>query len=107
MTARRYRHYRRALVLTYAVEDDVGLKDGALLREIAQDMLLTRGDPLNAEPHLDHLARVLTRLIEEGALSLGDSTELWRELRQCGPGPAERPGLDENQPAVGPQEVAR
>jgi hypothetical protein len=106
VTARRYRHYRRALFLTYAVEDDVGLNEGALLREIAQGMLLTRGaDPLDAEPHLDHLARVLTRLIQEGALSLGDSTELWRELRQCGPGPAERPEPD--QPVERPQEVAR
>jgi hypothetical protein len=106
VTARRYRHYRRALVLTYAVEEDVGLRDGAVLREIAQDMLLTRGaDPIDAEPHLDHLARVLTRLIEEGALSLDDSTELWRELRQCGPRPNER--REPDQPAERPQEVAR
>jgi hypothetical protein len=108
VTASRHRHYRRALVLIFALEEDVGMKDSHVLREIAQDLLLTRGrEPQEAERRLDHLARVLTRLIEESALSLGASTELWRELRRCGPGPGERgAAIDESQ-AARPQEVAR
>jgi hypothetical protein len=107
VTPSRYRHYRRALGLTFALEAHLGMKDSDLLRELAQDLLLTRGnDPQDAEPLLDHLARALTRLIEEGSLSRGVSTELWREIRHCGPG-LERPALDENQAAERPQEVAR
>jgi hypothetical protein len=108
VTAQRHRHYRRALVLILSLEGGVGRKDSDRLRELAQDMLLTRGTEIrDAELLLDHLARVLTRLIGEGALSLADSTELWRELRQCAPGPGEgKPAVLESQ-AARPQEVAR
>ena len=108
MTPRRYRHYRHALVLIFALEGGAGMKKGDVLRELAQDMLLTRGDnPQDAEQLLDHLARVLTLLVNEGNLTLRDSTDLWRTLRQCGPGPAQAdPSVLESQ-ARRPQEVAK
>ena len=107
MTPRRYRHYRNALVLIFALEG-TGMKEGDVLRELAQDMLLTRGNnPQDAEPLLDHLARVLTLLVNEESLSLRDSTDLWRTLRQCGPGAAQAdPSVLESQ-AQRPQEVAK
>jgi hypothetical protein len=109
VTPQRYRHYRHALVLIFALEGGRGMKEGDVLRELAQDLLLTRDtDPQDAERHLEHLARVLTLLVNEGGLSLPDSTDLWRTLRQCGPGAGEAAQTDlESQSAVRPQEVAR
>ena len=106
---RRYRHYRHSLVLILAHEDGVGMKDSDVLREIAQDLLLARGSELQeTELLVDHLARVLAHLIEKGVLSLGESTEIWREVRQCGPGPRDRePGGIEGEASRRPQEVAR
>lgn len=86
MTARRHRHYRRALVLILAFEENVGKRDADLLRELAQDMLLTRGtESEDVDALLDPLALALARLVDEEALPFGVATELWREVQACGP----------------------
>ena len=96
MNARRHRHYRRALVLILAFEENAGLAESELVRELAQDMLLTRDpDTEEIDALLDPLALTLARMVDEEILSLAVATEIWREVQSCGPPLLQRRSLHE------------
>ena len=88
MNSARYGSYKRALALIDGIDGDDGDAPGRL-RELAQDMLLTRGD----EPDrglVDDCAELISSLLSAGTMSAAVADELWMRLCDCGP-PAGEP----------------
>ncbi len=88
MTNRRFRSYKRALALLSASE--FGSPDNtdeiAILREQAQDLLLTRDADVDEADDLEHHAAIaLSRLVADGAITGAVAFELWRHIKACGP----------------------
>ncbi len=86
VTSRRYLSYCRAL--RWIDELDLGLAGGdsiGLLRELAEDLLLSRGPSADAE-ELNRGARaVLRTLTEQGAVTRSRASEIRFALRAAGP----------------------
>jgi hypothetical protein len=90
MNETRYLNYKQALAVIGGLDEEALGADGAVqLRELAQDMLLTRGaDP---DPTLvEEGASLVSTLLSEGALTPADADELWGRLCDSGPPARER-----------------
>jgi hypothetical protein len=90
MNEARYLSYRSALALIEGLDHDVlGAEEAARLRELAQDMLLTRGE--DPDPGLvEEGASLMSALLSEGVLTSSEADELWRLLCDSGPPAQER-----------------
>lgn len=90
MNEARYLSYKSALALIDGLDQEaVGPEGVGRLRELAQDMLLTRGaDP---DPGLvEEGASLMSSLLSEGVLTSSEADELWGRLCDSGPPAQER-----------------
>jgi hypothetical protein len=87
MNAERFRQYGRVLILLDGLGDDaVSARGSRRLRELAQDILLSRDVPFDEVDGLsDEAALVLAHLTTAGALDREAASEIWRAIRSCGP----------------------
>jgi len=92
MTDARYRNYRRALARIDIIEESSGDREAtALLRESAQDLLLSRDTPRDGDDPLEAAALVLTQLLVTGAISRSQANAVMEPLHASGP---ERVSID-------------
>ena len=95
MTSRRYEHYRRAVArIEWMESEGISPEYRDVLREIAQDHLLSRGTGREAAEELDtDAAAALDHMTATGLIPLGVSDELRRALHGAGPGLEHAPAL--------------
>jgi hypothetical protein len=85
MNAARYLSYKHTLGLIEGLDPEpLSPGDTERLRELAQDMLLTRGDDPDYELVEDGAAMV-SELLGSGAVEPEAADELWKWLCACGP----------------------
>jgi hypothetical protein len=100
MTARRYQNFRRALELLNAVDPRRSFSaDRDLLADLAEEMLLTRGDQ-RVGRRARRVTDCLVRLVKTGALEKPVAEELWRAIWAAGPG-GEEPAAEDQPLAAG------
>ena len=86
MTNRRYLSYRRALGWIDAIDEELaGPEPIRLLREDAEDLLLSRGAPAEVAELEGQVADTLRRLADLRVITLALAREIEHTLRAAGP----------------------
>jgi hypothetical protein len=90
MNEARYLNYKQALALIDGLDEEALSPEEAVhLRQLAQDMLLTRGADPDQEL-VEEGAALISSLLSSGALTPSEADELWGRLCDCGPPAPER-----------------
>jgi hypothetical protein len=93
VTRRRYTSYQRALRGLGALDGrNVGSEAIGILRQTAEDLLLSRKASAETEDLADQAAIALTQLTVRGRVSRPRASELWRAIFESGPGGDEAAG---------------
>jgi hypothetical protein len=86
MNAHRHDAYMRAVGEIGALDEgQVARQSAQVLREVAEDLLLSREPGLEIDELLETAAVTLTQLTMNGSLNRGSADQIWRAL--CGSGP--------------------
>jgi hypothetical protein len=86
MTTARYRSYRRALEYIEMLEEHSAHAAGMrLLRQSAEDLLLSRGPAPDRDDPMDDAVMVLTQLVVTGAVSRALADAITETLHEAGP----------------------
>lgn len=88
MTPARYRSYRRAVEFIDLIEEHAADSERRLLREAAEDLLLSREAAQDGDDPLDTAVAVLTQMVVTGAVSRSLAHALMEALHGSGPGGA-------------------
>ena len=88
MTDRRYEHYRRAIGVIEGLDPRRVGDASRLLRELAQDLLLSRTATADSDQLAEQVRLALDGLLSRHELSGRQARQLWTELYACGPGAA-------------------
>jgi len=95
MTERRYLSYRRALRAINQVDPDRAGRGGIeLLRQVAEDLLLSREPSADSDELAEQAAIALTHLTVRGVVTRALADEVWRSI--CASGPIQDESLTES-----------